>query len=146
MFEMKYTTQRLLADADVEAGEEQPTCLFEGTVTVQIPPHHERFKFLKESGMTSLRNAKFGDDVAKPNSTADMMDKAEAFTEFASKASELVLKHVKGCELKHEDGTVITDPTQMWSHPDAVPLIDVLIMKFTSNFVGKSPALSSKPK
>lgn len=120
---VKFRSENLLED-----GEE---CQFIGTVTVEVPPHHERSRFILDSGVGDL--ATMG--PMDRNNMDDMIKRANKAAEIAERSSKMVLSKVVECDLAHSDGeTVLKTAEELWSHPDASPIVEGLIQKFTTNF------------
>jgi hypothetical protein len=124
---VKFSSESLMA----ALGEDNAECPFSGFVEVDVPPHHERTKFVLSTGVGELA----GMGKLDREDAADVVKKATKVAEIAERSSKMVFERVTSCDLKHVDGeTVITTPDDLWSHPDATPLVEGLIQKFTTNF------------
>lgn len=116
-------------------------CAFKGTIKVNMPLHHERSKLF----MGNLKELTMAEQAASNESEAleAKVDKARAMLDLQSAMSAKVYEYVIGCLLTSDDGTVLKTKEELWSHPDAAPLVDALIGKFMSNFAGNGKGNSS---
>lgn len=130
---IKLQAKRLLFEGD--------SCVFDGTITVDIPPHHERTKLMAKT-LEGFKQEDLSDDKAKDQPVADKLERVRFMADAAAKISADVYKRVKECDLKANDGSgeVITDKETLWAHPDCLPLVEGLVAKFMTNFAGNKNA------
>jgi len=129
-------TERIL-----DEGEE---CLFAGTVTIDMPLYHERSKMLLEN-VNGLALAE--EFLEKPSgdekeSIEQKMKRASAMIEIQEKVAKKLFDMVASCDLKSAEGETLKTKDELFSHPDAAPLVEALMRKLMSNFAGNAKGRS----
>lgn len=122
---IKLQAKRLL-DADQE-------CRFDGTITINMPLHHERTRMMIE-GIGTISQ----DDMKKDGDQS--IERARTLGEAAALVSEKVFGLIIDCDLKSDEGEKIVDKETLWAHPDAMPLVEGLVGRFMTNFAGNKNA------
>lgn len=136
---IKFKTDQLLDDEN-----ERAECPFTGTVTVDMPSHEFRSKFAMEVGLLDL--ASMAGTPGQEPTMEEKLKKALRASEIQGKASEMVLKKIVECDLKHSDGETpdLKTAEDLWCHPDAEAIVEALIFKFGTNFRSKKTKPSLK--
>lgn len=124
---IRLRTSRLI-DADT-------VCEYSGTIEIDMPPHHERTRMM----MGNL-NAIEQDDLEAVKKDAVGLNRVKIFAEAAAAVSERVFGLVGAVELENTHGDKITTKEELWCHPDCIPLVEGLVGKFMTNFVGNRNA------
>lgn len=122
-------TERIL-----DEGEE---CLFAGTVTLEMPLYHERSKMLLDNVNGLALADEVLDSKAQENESIEAkMKRASAMIEIQEKVAKKVYDMVTACDLKSAEKEELKTKDELFSHPDAAPIVEALMRKLMSNFAG----------